>query len=241
MSHSVVDWTKRAQPSELQEWMDEPCSYEDFRTCLRDLARVNRWTFATKPTIDFLERMTAAKTNGSQPLRIVDVGSGGGDMLRAIEHWARKSHIPVRLVGIDLNPYAKRAAMEFTQQGSEIEWITGDAFSYDGAVDVVVSSLFTHHLSDEEIIQFLNWSDAIARRGWFVSDLCREPMPYRLFGAWSKLMRWHRFVQHDGPVSFRRSFREADWRRYTAAAGVAEESVLLKRWTPARLCVERMR
>jgi hypothetical protein len=52
-------------------------------------------------------------------------------------------------------------------------------------------------------------------------------------------MRWHRFVQHDGPVSFRRSFREDDWQRMTAASGVP--STKLKRWTPARLCVERMK
>jgi hypothetical protein len=54
-------------------------------------------------------------------------------------------------------------------------------------------------------------------------------------------MRWHRFVQHDGPVSFRRSFREADWQQMLAAAGIAADAVTLKRWTPARLCVGRIR
>jgi SAM-dependent methyltransferase len=220
--------------------MDEPCSYEEFRECLRDLAQVNRWTFATRPTIDFLERLVAKRKN-LDPLRIVDVGSGGGDMLRAVEQWARRKKVGVTLVGIDLNPYAKRAATEFSPKDSDIEWITGDAFSYAEDVDVVISSLFTHHLSDEEIVRFVAWSDAVASQGWFVNDLCREEMPYRLFVFWAKVMRWHRFVKHDGPVSFRRSFRETDWTRLTAAADVPADALLLKRWTPAKLCVERIR
>jgi len=231
-----VDFTRRADPAELPEWMDEPCSYEDFRACLVDLAQVNSLTLASRPTLDFLERLWSSS---SRELRIVDVGCGGGDMLRRIERWAAAKRIPVKLTGIDLNPYAARAAREFTPAGSEIEWITGDAFSYTEPIDVVLSSLFTHHLAEPEIVRFLAWSDSVAQRGWFVNDLCREPLPYRLFGLLAGAMRWHRFVRHDGPVSFRRSFREDDWQRMTAAAGVP--STKLKRWTPARLCVERIK
>jgi SAM-dependent methyltransferase len=220
--------------------MDEPCSYEEFRACLRDLGQVNRWTFATWPTLDFLERFTF-QAQHNEATRIVDVGYGGGDMLRAIEHWARRKGIAVSLVGIDLNPFAERAAREFSPGDSEIQWLTGDAFSYAEPVDIVISSLFTHHLSEDEIVRFIAWSEAVARKGWFVSDLCRDALPYALFGAWAKVMRWHRFVQHDGPVSFRRSFREADWARYVALAGVNPDAVSLKRRTPAKLCVERMK
>ncbi len=231
-----VDIKRRADPAELPEWMDEPCSYEDFRACLVDLAQVNSLTFAARPTLDFLERLWSSSP---AELRIVDVGCGGGDMLRRIERWAAAKRIPVKLTGIDLNPYAARAAREFTPAGSAIEWITGDAFSYTEPIDVVLSSLFTHHLSETEIVSFLAWSERVAQRGWYVNDLCREPLSYKLFGILAGAMRWHRFVQHDGPVSFRRSFREDDWQRMTAAAGVP--STKLKRWTPARLCVERMK
>jgi SAM-dependent methyltransferase len=241
-----VDFSRRADPAELPELMDEPCSYEDFRACLVDLAQVNSLTFASRPTLNFLERLwrsgahvSKARHGAPSLLRIVDVGCGGGDMLRRIERWAAAKRIPVKLTGIDLNPYAARAAREFTPVDSDIEWITGDAFSYDGHIDVVLSSLFTHHLSEPEIVRFLAWSESVAQRGWFVNDLCREPLPYRLFSVLAKTMRWHRFVQHDGPVSFRRSFREDDWQRMAAVAGVT--STKLKRWTPARLCVARMK
>ncbi len=242
-----IDFSTRADPAELPEWMDEPCSYEDFRACLVDLAQVNSLTFASRPTLDFLGRLWRSGSHVSKArhgapsavLCIVDVGCGGGDLLRRIERWAAANRIPVKLTGIDLNPYAARAAREFTPASSEIEWITGDAFSYTEPIDVVLSSLFTHHLAEPEIVRFLAWSEAVAQRGWFVNDLCREPLPYRLFSVLAGAMRWHRFVRHDGPVSFRRSFREDDWQRMTAAAGV--QSTKLKRWTPARLCVERMK
>ncbi len=238
-SEASVDLARRAAPSELPEWMDEPCSYEDFRACLVNLGQVNRLTLSYRPTIAFLNGLLVA--GPSQRLRIVDVGSGGGDMLRRIERWAKRRGVEFVLTGIDLNPHAARAAQELTPRESAITWITGDAFAYTEPVDVVLSSLFTHHLEEAEIVRFLAWSDAVARRGWFVNDLCREVVPYKLFGVLAKTMRWHRFVRHDGPVSFRRSFREEDWERMLGAAGVAAGKVQLARWAPGRLCVERVK
>jgi SAM-dependent methyltransferase len=239
LSKPDVDFTRRASPSELPEWMDEPCTYEDFRACLVDLGRVNRLTLSFRPTLAFLDRLVAAEPG--EALRIVDVGSGGGDMLRAVERWAKIRGVAVELTGIDLNPHAARAARELASPDSAIRWITGDAFAYTQPVDAVLSSLFTHHLEETELVRFLVWSEAVARRGWFVNDLCRELLPYKLFGLLAKGMRWHRFVQHDGPVSFRRSFREDDWARMLSLAGIAASDVHLARWTPGRLCVERLK
>ena len=240
MPSDAVNLSRRAAPSELLEWMDEPSSYEDFRQCLVDLGQVNRLTLSYRPTLAFLDRLVAT-AKPQQPLRIIDIGSGGGDMLRCVANWAERRGVAVGLTGIDLNPYAARAAKEFTPDEYKIQWITGDAFAYTEPVDVVLSSLFTHHLEEPEIVRFLAWSEAVARRGWFVNDLVREATPYSLFGFLAKVMRWHRFVRHDGPVSFRRSFREDDWERMVAAAGVAKTSVKLARWTPGRLCVERVK
>ena len=238
-SDAGVDWSRRAAPSELPEWMDEACTYEDFRACLVDLGQVNRLTLSYRPTLAFLDAVAAGIPG--QALRIVDVGSGGGDMLRCVERWAEGRGVQVKLTGIDLNPYAARAARERMPASSAIQWITGDAFTYADPVDVVLSSLFTHHLEEPAIVRFLAWSEAVARYGWFVNDLCREAVPYKLFGWWAKAMRWHRFVQHDGPVSFRRSFREDDWERMLSEAGIAVTGVRLARWTPGRLCVERLK
>ena len=236
MPPTELDFEHRAH---LSEWMDEPCTYEDFRDCLRDLQQVNTLTFARRGTMQWLQQLP----RGSGPLHIVDVGCGGGDTLRHIERAAKQWSMPVRLTGIDLNPYAARAATEFTPAGSAIHRVTGDAFSYqpEAPVDVVISSLFTHHLPDAEIVHFLNWMTETARVGWFVNDLYRARMPYRAFAALSKVARWHRFVQHDGPVSIRRAFREGDWQAYLQAAGLEGIGAEIQPVWPARLCVSWLR
>lgn len=221
------------EPEELPELMDEPCSYEEFRACLVDLEKVNRLFRGYRPTLAWLDQFATAK----QPLRILDVGCGGGDMLRAIDAWARARSLAVQLTGIDLNPHAARAAVSFTCPRMGIQWITGDAFSYTGEADLILCSLFTHHLPTPEIARYLAWCERTARLGWFVNDLAREAIPYHLFGLVAKLAGWHRFVQHDGPVSFRRAFREDDWQRICSQA--ATGPVQMQRWQPARLCVGR--
>ena len=228
----------RVPPRECPELMDGECSYEDFRDCLRSLEQVNRWFRGYRPTLRWLEQMPR---ESSAPLNILDAGSGGGDMLRQIARWGRQRGIAMRLTGIDLNPYAAHAAAEATPKEFGIEWLTGDALKYESEapVDVIISSLMAHHLEDEEIPGLLQWMDATARMGWFVNDLERSERTAAIFGWTAAVMRWHPFVRHDGPVSFRRAFRREDWARLLAAAGIPSEGVTVERWRPGRLCVGR--
>ena len=214
--------------------MDGDCSYEDFRDCLRSLEKVNRWLLGYRPTLAWLERLSHGLHD---PVHIVDVGSGGGDFLRQIAGWAKRRGIVVQLTGIDLNPYAARAAEESTPKELGITWVTGDAMTYrpEKPMDIVVSSLMAHHLENEEIVALLRWMEATAKVGWFINDLERSEWSSRLFG-W---VRWHSFVRHDGPVSFRRAFWKEDWVRLLAAAEVPQETLTVKRWRPGRLCVGR--
>lgn len=242
---STPDLISRLDPALLPELMDEPCPYETFRDIVRDLAAITRLTLAYRPTFQFLKQALSLR-NSRSPLNIVDVGSGGGDVLRRIAHWSRQRKLSVQLTGIDLNPHASRAATEFSRGDptySRIHWISGDVFTHPVTQnpDLVLSSLVTHHMRDEEIIGFLRWMEAHATLGWFVSDLVRSPRSYRLFGALSRLMRWHPFVQHDGLVSIRRAFREPDWQRLLAAADIPAEAVRIHSCAIGRLCLTRLR
>lgn len=229
-----IDFSQRVSPRELPELMDGDLSYEDFRDCLKSLETVNRWFLGYRPTLAWLDRVSG---RSSQPVHIVDVGCGGGDLLRRIAIWARRRSIAVELTGIDLNPHAARAAAESTPKELGITWITGDAMAYRPRkpVDIVVSSLMAHHLEDEEIVLLLRWMEATAQVGWFINDLERAKWSSRMFG----LVRWHWLVRHDGPVSFRRAFRKQDWTRLLAAAGLPQEAVTVEKWRPGRLCVGR--
>lgn len=238
MQPRALDFRHRAQLTEL---MDEPCSRDVLRACLRDIARTNRWTLAYRPLLHWLNAVVESLAPRQEPLRILDAGCGYGDGLRRIEHWAKGRHIAVELIGLDLNPDATAIAAEASPATSRIQWITADILTYSPPQPphLVVSSLFTHHLAEDEIVRFLKWMEAHARLGWFISDLSRAPIPYYFFRAFAKLARLHPFVQYDGPVSIARSFVPADWQRMCAAAGLGGQGVEIQAFRPARLCVAR--
>jgi SAM-dependent methyltransferase len=237
-SSAQIDFSRRVSPSELPELMDGDCSYEDFRDCLGSLEQINRWLLGYRPTLAWLKRLPPGLID---PVHIIDVGCGGGDLLRQIAVWARRRGIAVELTGIDLNPYAARAAAESTAKEPGIEWVTGDALEYqpEKPVDIVVSSLMTHHLEDEGIVALLRWMETSAQVGWFINDLERSAWNCQLFRWVERIAGWHRFVRHDGPVSFRRAFRKEDWVRLLAEAEVPQDAVTLERTRPGRLCVGR--
>jgi SAM-dependent methyltransferase len=248
-----IQFKLRTSPRDLPELMDGDCSYEDFRGCLRSLEQINRWLLGYRPTLDWLKRLPPALHDPGlpdpglpdpglhDPVHIVDVGSGGGDMLRRIARWTRSRGIAVELTGIDLNPFAARAAAESTPNEFKIAWVTGNALEFrpEKPVDIVVSSLTAHHLEDCEIVALLRWMEATAQAGWFINDLERSQRSCRMFGWLERIARWHRFVRHDGPASFRRAFRQEDWERLLAAAEIPRQAVTVEHWRPGRLCVGR--
>src|SRR5664279_683515 len=174
----MPDLRQRARPSEMPELMDEPCSREQLRACLRDLAKVNRWFLGYRPVLDWLDSLSFKP--GADALRILDVACGYGDGLRRVEQWARKRDIAVELTGVDLNPDSTAIAAEADREDSRIEWVTADVFAYsmDRPPHLVISSLFTHHLEDAEVVRFLRWMEANAELGWLINDLSRAAIPY---------------------------------------------------------------
>jgi SAM-dependent methyltransferase len=238
MPPDALDFSRRA---ELTELMDEPCSREEMRACLQDLARLNRWFLGYRPTLQWLE--TLALSPNGRPVHIVDIGCGYGDGLRRIENWAAERQVPVDLTGCDVNPDIVAIAAEATPKTSKIEWIVADVFGFESRkpIDIVISSLFTHHLSEQQIVRFLLWMETTSTRGWFINDLSRASIPYRLLKTFSKLADLHPFVQHDGPVSIARAFVADDWQRMCAAVGFEEQQITIQNFTPARLCVGRQK
>ena len=223
------------------EWMDtEAISAEDFAQCLADLAVVNSVTLARPPTIAFMRRVARDMPAGAR-LSVLDVGFGEGDMLRRIHRWGTRRGLQMELSGVDLNPWSTAAAEAATPAAMNIRYMTGDLFDLPpGETDVVISSLFTHHLTDAQVVQFLAWMEAQARCGWFVNDLHRHPIAFHGFRLLSRAAGWHRFVQHDGPISVARSFRRRDWDSLLRQAGLTGKATV--RWhVPFRLCISRIR
>ena len=193
-----------------------------------------------RPALAWLERVTKSMQPGDR-LSLLDVGFGYGDMLRAIHGWCVARGFVPDLSGIDLNPWSAVSARAATPSNVKITYHTGDVFAFrlERPVDIVVCSQFTHHLTDEQIVSFIEWMEGTAGRGWFVSDLHRHPVPFYVFRVMSRVARRHRCIQHDGPISIARSFRKADWGRLTRAAGLDPAAVEISWHMPFRICVGR--
>lgn len=236
-----IDFSRRASLTDNPEWMDEANDRAELEGCLHDLELVNRLLLGYRPVLDWLDGLLPRLRSVATPVRLLDVGCGHGDTLRRIERWATANRLAVELTGIDMSDTTVALAAERTDVRLPIRYSVANVFGYvpQHRPHLVVSSLFTHHLEDADIVQFLRWMEEHAEIAWCINDLSRHPIPYRLFGWFAWALRLHPFVRHDGPVSIARAFRSDDWERYCAAVGLKLDEVEIRGFTPGRLRVVR--
>jgi SAM-dependent methyltransferase len=236
---SMPDLSRRGRKSEWLDGVDlSPVELERY---LRDLARFNSGMLGRWIIVSWL-RSALQNVSSGEPLTLLDVGCGNGDLLRAIRRWARRRSVRLRLLGLDCSRETIRIARAATEAADEIDYRIGDIFVFkpDMPVDFVVSSLLTHHLSDQSIVEFLRWMEGISRKGWFIYDLQRHAVPYHFMAVAGAALRLHPMVVHDGRVSVTRSLTRGEWNERIADAGIAREAVHLH-WFLYRLLVGRLR
>jgi SAM-dependent methyltransferase len=219
----------------------EQGSPAEIERTMRELETINRLTLAYRPTLGWLERI-AVRAEGA-PLAILDVACGRGDMSRRVWRWAERRRLPVRLTGIDLSPEVVRAAEAATPAGAPIRYQVGDVFDVgdDHGHDVIMSSLFAHHLFDDALVRFVAWMERSARRAWLVNDLHRHSLPYHFVRLWTRLAGFGRFVVSDAPISVARGFTRRDWLEVLDAAGMRPGAAEIGWWLPFRYAVGRLR
>jgi 2-polyprenyl-3-methyl-5-hydroxy-6-metoxy-1,4-benzoquinol methylase len=231
----MADLSLRSREDEQMDAADLDAA--TYARVLGDLSRVNRWTFTSHPTIAYLKRAAA----GMKRFRLMDVGFGHGDLLRAVARWAEQAGIEAELVGVDLNPKSREIAVAATPPDMEIDYRTGDYADQAGPWDFVVSSQVTHHMTDAQLTAFLRFMESEARRGWLIVDLHRHAFAYWGFPLLARLLFVHRIVREDGRLSIARSFRRAEWETILRDAGIPLDAVRIRRRFAFRLCVERVR
>jgi 2-polyprenyl-3-methyl-5-hydroxy-6-metoxy-1,4-benzoquinol methylase len=224
--------------SRQEEQMDSAAlDVATYEKVLHDLARVNRWTFTAHPVLAYLK----GAVGDLKRFRLLDVGFGDGDVLRAIARWARKEGIEADLVGVDLNEKSREVAIAATPAGLPIDYRAGDYLDQEGPFDFVISSQVTHHMTDAQLDGFLRYMEGNAQSGWLICDLHRHGFAFWGFPLLARLLAVHRIVREDGRLSIARSFRPDEWRALVVAAGIAPDQVRIVRRFPFRLCVERVR
>jgi len=211
----------------------EPEIMDDFsldaashKRALAGLERINRLSLAVNSFWNPLHKFYTSL--GNNPLRILDIASGGGDLTRGLALKALKHGLPMTFEGCDFNPraveYAKSQALP---QHVPVSYFAHDALrdSIPERFDGVISSLFLHHLTETEILTF--FKNVLASKAQFliISDLNRSCGSWLLTWIGTRLLSSSPVVHADGPQSVRAALRPAEMLALAKQAGLTTAQV----------------
>jgi 2-polyprenyl-3-methyl-5-hydroxy-6-metoxy-1,4-benzoquinol methylase len=221
-----VDFSKRSDQKELLDRDDIP--FADIEKNMRELDVINTWLGGHAISINGLKRLIGDRRQVS----ICEIGCGGGDNLRVLSRWCRRQGITAAITGIDNNAHCVAVAKQ-RWTGDPAQWLCSDyrqvSFAHERP-DIIFSSLFCHHFSDEELTAQLRWMDTNAGVGWFVNDLQRHPLAYFGIRLLTTLFSGSRLVRNDAPLSVLRGFSKAEWDQLLAESGTGHNALVTWKW-----------
>jgi len=228
-SRSVELQRRRLQP----ELMDAPDLDEvPHLHALDGLRRIHFWSRTSRTYIRVLQQWISS--NG--PLRVLDLACGGGDVILSLEKLGQRAGLKLLVDGCDVSRTAlDRAVTRAAGKSSRARFFKHDVLkdSLPGDYDVLISSLFLHHLTDEEAGTLLQKMARSCRLGFLVSDLERRPSGYWLAATVPHLLTRSPVVHSDSVKSVRAAFRRDELALLAREAGLCNFE--LSRCWPCRM------
>jgi 2-polyprenyl-3-methyl-5-hydroxy-6-metoxy-1,4-benzoquinol methylase len=178
---------------------------------LDKLGSINKWLGGNKVTIQGLEKLLKDQPK-DKSLTIIDLGCGGGDMLRLVADFGIREGYVIKLIGLDANEQTVNYARSLSQKYPNISYLHMDIFSEEFAkmkYDIVLSTLFLHHFEQEKLIDFLSMILNKASVGVVVNDLHRHPLAYYLFSLLCITIP-NKMVKTDGLISILKGFKRIE-------------------------------
>lgn len=221
---------RSTQPEILDRADNSPA---DLRGALRDIRLTNRWLGGRKTLLDALDPFLVP---GPEPLDLLDVGAGGGDLAVEMVRHARRRGRELRVTAIDRDHGIAVLARDEVQGYPAVTVLCADALRLpfaERSFDLVTASMFLHHFSFDDLVRMLDRFRHLARRAVVVNDLRRHRVPWIFIYAASRLTLRHAMYAHDAPLSVLRGFTVAELRQAARRAG-AREACVRRRW-PYRL------
>lgn len=219
-----------------EEILDRPGNAEaDLAAAFENIRTVNRRLGGSRILLEAVDPFLGWASPG-ETFEILDVGSGGGDLLLDLAVHVRSRGVDVRIVGVDRDPATARLARKTCSGDAAIEIVEADAFRLpypEKSFDVVTLSLFLHHLEYQEGVVLVRRLLKLARKAVVVNDLRRHLLPWAFIGVAARLGRAHPMFVHDAPLSVLRGFTEEEMQALCQDAGSSMATVQ-RRW-PFRL------
>lgn len=210
----------RSLEKELLDRDDIPAA--DLFQNLRELDFINHWLGGYNISFNALKRVLQ---KGKQ-YTLVDIGCGGGDTLKRIANWNRKTGFALDLYGVDLKPDCIAYAGE-NLKSSGVALICDDyrnTYRYLQKVDIIHACLFCHHLTDDDLKELVQF--ALSNRAILViNDLERNPVAHYSIRLLTRLFSKSYLVKNDAPLSVLRGFKKKEWLDILKQSGATRFSV----------------
>ncbi len=210
----MIDFSRRSGEKEIID-STEIAPAEIYQN-MRELKFINASLGGHDATLAGLKKLLRNKK-----VSVCEIGCGGGDNLNAIDKFCKKNEIECELTGIDLNAdcidFAKKSA---SNEGTAFLHSDFNDVHFSHKPDIIYSSLFCHHFSDQELVTMVKWMRDNCTEGFFINDLHRHPLAYFFIKYSTKMFSGSRLVKNDAPISVMRGFRRKDWEKILSQAGI---------------------
>ena len=167
----------------------------------------------------------AARDTAPRPLRVLDVASGGGHVLVSLARRASRDGVEIDWLGWDLSPvaidYARTLAGRAGVKEARFERADALRDSMPAGVDVVVCTLFLHHLPDPDAAALLGRMREAAGHTVVVADLRRTVLGAAFTWIGCRLLSRSEVFRVDGMRSAAAAFTTGEARALAERAGLA--------------------
>lgn len=191
----------------LRELMDDPhCDPERLDATLRRFGTVNRLVSGWGQV--YRRRLRPHLAALGRPARVLDLGSGGGDVVSRLAGLARRDGLHVEWLGVDPDPRALAVAARRSAPNVRFRCADSTTLLAEGATfDAVVSNHVLHHLTPDELHRFTAESLALSRGPVLHGDIARDRVAFGLYAVGITPLAPGTFLRTDGLRSIRRSYR----------------------------------
>jgi 2-polyprenyl-3-methyl-5-hydroxy-6-metoxy-1,4-benzoquinol methylase len=214
-----------------QELMDDrTLDVALLHSALQGLKTINFLSASAASVWEPIERF--ARRTGRTRLRVLDVATGSGDIPIALWQRATRAGLQLDLHAVDFNENSlELGRREAERLGAKVRFEQLDVLQHPlpNQQDVVISSLFFHHLEEAAVIQLLRNMAAATDHLLLVNDLRRHWFGLLLAHVASRVLTISPIVRVDAIRSVKAAFTIPEMQVLAEAAGL-QKAQFIRRW-----------